>query len=95
MMSFYCLVEGTICLDHIFFNSVHYFLLDIMYSIRNKFKFNKSTIASSSSSVDDHVMNLGDNYKEAHNVEVTNQGSTNEDNRENISSSQNLFQAKL
>jgi hypothetical protein len=50
-----------------------------MYSIRNKSKFNKSIIASSSSSLDDRVMNLGDDYYKIHNVEVSDQGSTNDD----------------
>jgi hypothetical protein len=57
-----------------------------MYSRKNKSKSNKSTIASSSSSVNDRALNLDDDYEEILNVEVINQGLTTGDNKVDIHS---------
>jgi len=64
-----------------FLNYVHCFL---MYLRRNKSKSNKSVLASSSSSISDYVVDLENNYKEAPNVNVTDQGSTIKDNMSGI-----------
>ena len=65
-----------------FLNYVHCFLI---YLRRNKSKSNKCILASSSSSISDCVMDLEDNYKEAPNVDVIDQGLTIEDNMSSIS----------
>jgi len=57
-----------------------------MYSRKNKSGSNKSTIASSSNSVNDRALNLDDDYEETLNIEVTNQGLTTEDNKADIHS---------
>jgi len=62
------------------------FFLASMYSRKNKSKSNKSTIASSSSSVNDRALNLDDDYEEILNVEVINQGLTTGDNKVDIHS---------
>jgi len=55
-----------------------------MYSRKNKSGSNKSTIVSSSNSVNDRALNLDDDYEETLNIEVTNQGLTTEDNKADI-----------
>jgi hypothetical protein len=71
-----------------FINRNHFisllFFLASMYSRKNKSGSNKSTIASSSNSVNDRALNLDDDYEETLNIEVTNQGLTTEDNKADI-----------
>ena len=70
----------------VYFHHVNCFILDTMYSRRNKFKLTKSTTSISSSSVNDHHMNIGDDYKEISNIKITNQISINENIEAYISS---------
>ena len=67
---FLLLCGRTICFDHIFQLCLLFSFRYHVFNKKNKFKFNKSTSASSSSSVDDHVMNLSNDYEDASNVEV-------------------------
>lgn len=58
-------------------------------------KSNKSITASSSCSVGDRYMNIGNDYKEVLNVQVTNQCSTIKDNRVGNLSSIELVSSKI
>jgi hypothetical protein len=57
-----------------------------MYSRKNKSKSDKSAHALLSSNVGDCVVNLGEDYEEAPNIEVINQASTTKDIRSGIPS---------
>jgi hypothetical protein len=51
-----------------------FFVLGTKYSRKNKSKSNKNASVSSSNSIDDHVMNLENDYKKTPNIEVTDHG---------------------